>query len=84
MAAPVQAESSSEPTDWLFCDGARITSGEFPELHAMIGDRLPDMRAQLDKKSAEIRVLSYMMRATPGDPLTPVGSIYPFLLNPSS
>ena len=50
--------------EWLACDGAEIAFTVYPELvDVMDGTTLPDLPG-------------YLIRATPGSPLSPVGGIF--------
>lgn len=38
--------SDSIPLGWLLCNGQMITQSEYPELYALIGPKVPDLRGQ--------------------------------------
>ena len=37
---------SDVPNGWLLCNGQAITSTNYPNLHALIGDNVPDLRSR--------------------------------------
>lgn len=34
------------PLGWMFCDGRSITKEEYPELYAVVGSKIPDLRGE--------------------------------------
>ncbi|MFZ6734024.1 phage tail protein [Undibacterium sp. Ji42W] len=55
----VSYASSAPPNGWLLCDGAAIDQGTHPNLYALIGANVPDLRSRFIIGAGQGNALSY-------------------------